>query len=134
MASQIIGSMKQSGLRITPARKQIIERLVSSDFPLSAADLLREVKVNKSTIYREIDSLLKYRIIISVGFCDGVKRYELLRLEHHHHLICMKCKSVTNVGIAENFSQEEKRIANEKKFTILNHNLEFFGFCKRCNI
>ncbi len=124
--------LKASGLRITSVRKQIVSLLSGSASPISVADILTNIKANKTTIYREITVLLSKDFILEVDFGDRIKRYELASRDHHHHLICLKCKSVTDVDIADDFSEKEKLIASMEKFRVMRHNLEFFGLCVNC--
>jgi Fur family transcriptional regulator, ferric uptake regulator len=110
---------------ITKARSKIMGIFSESTKPLSALDLLRKVKVNKTTIYRELDYLEDVGVLGKVDFGDRIRRYELKSLDHHHHLVCLKCKSVANINMNENFELP-------KDFKVVRHNLEFFGFCPNC--
>ena len=117
---------------MTPGRIKLIELLYESKTPLTPTDILAKMHVHKTTIYREIDILLSRGYIKEVDFGDGNKRYELSALGHHHHLICMECRSVTELNLDHDFTKEEKRILSENKFKIVKHNLEFFGVCADC--
>lgn len=132
MQRKIVEELKRSGLRITPIRKEIFELLENSAKPFSVHEILSTIKANKTTIYREINVLLNNNYLIEVDFADGSKRYELSNLGHHHHLICIKCHKVQDVTIKERLSDEEELISKTKKFKVLKHNLEFFGYCQNC--
>lgn len=132
MQSEIIENLKKSGLKITSVRKQILGMLKNSAKPLTAHEILSEIDANKTTIYREIDTLLKAGYLNEVDFGDRNKRYELTSLGHHHHLICVKCHQVEDVVLKETLFNEEKLISNANKFKVLRHNLEFFGYCHNC--
>ena len=132
MVSLLIANAKNDGLRLTPIRIKIFELFSTASEPLSEADLQKSIAANKSTIYRELNTLLTKNYIAEVDFADGVKRYELSSLNHHHHLICVKCKSVQDVTLEENLSGEEERIFKQKKFQVAKHALEFFGYCNNC--
>ena len=108
--------LRSSGLRITPIRKQIVSLLNESVSPISAIDILKNIKANKTTIYREISVLLSKGYLIEIDFGDRIKRYEFANRDHHHHLICIMCKSVTDVDLADDFSEKEKLIASREKF------------------
>lgn len=114
-------------MRQTPIRNQLISLFQNHSSPLSAPEILRQVKANKTTIYRELDFLLLNKVISEVDFADGLKRYESAVLPHHHHLICVNCKSVTDADL-----KVEKLILSKSKFKVLKHDLEFFGLCSRC--
>lgn len=110
---------------MTKARLQLLQIFKNTNFPVSASDLLKKIKVNKTTIYRELDFLVDKGIVNEVNFGDRKKRFELKDLEHHHHLVCLNCKSVEDVNINESFNVP-------KSFKVIKHNLEFFGFCASC--
>lgn len=132
MQSKLLENLKRSGLRITPIRKQLVVLFESSTKPLSAADILSKVKANKTTIYREIYALLKTQHLIEVNFGDGIKRYEFSGSNHHHHLICLNCHDVQDISLDERLSKEESLIEKTKKFKVMKHSLEFFGYCHHC--
>ncbi len=129
----IVENLKNSGFRITPARQQIIKLFYDADYPVAADEILAKVKVNKTTVYREIETLLSQGFLTQVDFADSKKRYELSMRGHHHHLVCMRCKSVAELDIADDFSKEATLIEKQKKFKILKHTLEFFGLCEGCH-
>jgi Fur family ferric uptake transcriptional regulator len=112
-------------MRHTKARSQILSIFKSSRRPLSASDLLEKMDVNKTTIYREFDFLVEEGILSPIEFGDGKKRYELADMDHHHHLVCLSCKSVAEIKMRENFSIPAD-------FKVVKHNLEFFGYCSEC--
>ncbi len=132
MQDKIVDDLKKSGLKITSVRKQIIGMLQSSTKPLTPTEFLSKIKANKTTIYREIDTLLNAGYLNEVNFGDRNKRYELSSLGHHHHLVCVNCHEVEDVVLKEALLNEEKFISSVNKFKILKHNLEFFGYCHNC--
>ena len=131
-SDSLVQNLRKDGFRITKARRLIIELLSNSPTPLTVTDILTHMRVNKTTVYREIESLLVKGYMSEVDFGDGKKRYELTSRGHHHHLVCVKCKSVTDVVVAEDLAKTQKVIEEKNKFTILKHNLEFFGVCSNC--
>lgn len=130
--SLTISELRRKGHRITRARKQLIQIFLSSPKPLSAADVCSRVSFNKATVYREIAFFLENEIINEINFGEGHKRYESAFLKHHHHLICKKCLSVSDVEVNCGIEEEMDKINQETGFQILEHSLEFFGICSRC--
>lgn len=126
-----------SKYRITPARRKILEIFSRKTKPLSAlkiSSLLSDdnISVNKTTIYRELDFLLKKGLVRELYINSGKKYYESSSLKHHHHLICSDCGSIEDVFLKNDIEKEEKRLESEKNFKISNHSLEFFGLCAGC--
>ena len=71
-------------------------------------------------------------IIKEIEFGEGQKRYELEDFKHHHHLICLKCRKVDDIELKTDLEKEEKRFLKENGFKVVNHSLEFFGYCQNC--
>jgi Fe2+ or Zn2+ uptake regulation protein len=133
----IIETIKSKGYRLTKAREGIIRIFLKSKTPLSATDLNLKlekatIRVNRTTVYREIDFLKNQKIIRELPFSDGKKRYEKWPDNHHHHLICISCDSIECVELKGCLKDEEKKILKKNNFKTLNHSLEFQGLCEKC--
>ena len=120
----IINDLQSKDLRITDARKALILIFEKKHTPMSVRDISEElefsgVKVNDTTIYREIEFLMEQGIILEVNFRDKKKRYEFAFQKHHHHLVCNNCESITDIELelASNLHREEKRILQKKRFS-----------------
>ncbi|HLC69546.1 MAG TPA: Fur family transcriptional regulator [Patescibacteria group bacterium] len=132
----ILDKLKQRGLRLTKKREAIIAILSKLGKPISAPELLellkaKKIKLNKTTVYRELYLLREEGIANEVQLGQNKKYYEISD-EHHHHLICLNCESISDVIMDDKFKEAEKKIKKDKKFLVLNHSLEFFGLCQKC--
>lgn len=93
----------------------------------------KKIAANKTTVYRQLESLLKAGAVTEVRIGDRAKQYELVdSTGHHHHLVCLRCKKVEDIDFPEELERQEKNIWKNKKFKVLQHNLEFFGLCRNC--
>jgi Fur family ferric uptake transcriptional regulator len=107
---------------------------------LSAEEIYNLVKkrapdVGLATVYRTLELFLDFDVIHSIDFGDGRKRYEFGQGEgekhHHHHLICTRCGKIQEV--TEDLLEElEARVNQAYDFIITDHQLKFFGYCKKC--
>ncbi len=136
---EIISTLKQKKFKITKVRSGIVTQFTQAKSPIAAKDLLeyfhqQGMKINKTTVYRELAFLLSENIIKEIEFGEGQKRYELEDFKHHHHLICLKCRKVEDVELKTDLNKEETRFLKENGFKVVNHSLEFFGYCKNCQI
>jgi Fe2+ or Zn2+ uptake regulation protein len=131
-ADEFIEILKNRKKRITPGRAKIINFFCKSSYPLAPETIVKKIGMNKTSIYRELEFLLKLSFIQEVDFGDGTKRYELKDLKHHHHLICLRCKKVQDISFDENLEWQESKIKRNQKFQVLRHDLEFFGYCQNC--
>ncbi len=111
--------------------EKIVNILSRTEKPLEASALVKKIGVNKTTVYRQIEKLLKENILSEVEFGDGKKRYELKSLGHHHHVVCKECGELEDIQIDED--QLLKSVSKTTKIRIESHNLEFFGICNKCN-
>lgn len=129
----LLQMLQSKRCRITSARKEICLLLEKTHAPISAEEILEKINVaHKTTIYRELAFLEGEGLIQKIEFGDGVRRYERAEMEHHHHLVCIECKKVADVHLAEDLDVQERSIARKTGFKILNHSLEFFGLCSKC--
>lgn len=133
----ITNDLKTKGFRLTKARSMLIQVLEENQTPLSIDDLIKKLEskktsVNKTTVYREIQFLEKQNVISAVEFGDGKKRYELSGPNHHHHIVCLNCGRIKDIPLSKDLDKHEKNIAKITNYKIINHSLEFFGYCQNC--
>lgn len=135
---QIIKKLKNTGERITPIRIALIDILSKTNSPSTPQELLiklakKKFKINKTTMYRQLETLQRIHLIQKIHFTDRTKRYEIIQEnEHHHHLVCLRCKRVRDITLPDNLEQHEKTIWKNNKFKVTQHSLEFFGTCQAC--
>ncbi|OGP13447.1 MAG: hypothetical protein A2054_05325 [Deltaproteobacteria bacterium GWA2_55_10] len=135
---EILSNLSEAGFRLTRLRRAVIEIFLGSTLPLSAVDIIarlekKKAAFNKTTVYRELAFLKETGIVKEIQFLhERVKRYELSSLDHHHHLICLKCKKVEDVVLESHLEEQEEKILRSTGFHVLNHSLEFLGICHSC--
>ena len=132
-----IDELRMQGFRITKTRKGILKILFSSKNPVSVIhikDLLTKQKIdaNKTTIYRELDFLLKNGFIENVKLDSKMTMYEICS-SHHHHVKCLTCSKIFEIELNEDIVKHEKKIFAETGVKVLNHIFEFFGTCEPCS-
>lgn len=135
-ADEILLNLKQQGHKITEVRMELINILLNSDTPLSIIDLInklkeKKLKPNKTTVYREVEFLKNFKILEEVDFGEGKKRYEISN-SHHHHVICINCKTIKDVSMDQDIDSFGKKVIEKTGFKSVGHSLEFFGLCKSC--
>jgi len=127
--------IKSTGGRLTKTKKAIIDILSQNHCLLSKQALIERLKVlninpDRSTIYRELQFLTKNNIVIN-NTIAGVDYFEIPQ-DHHHHLVCLTCGEISQINIGNHLEEQEKQIAKQNKFNIINHSLEFYGYCHKC--
>jgi Fe2+ or Zn2+ uptake regulation protein len=107
-ADQLLGSLRESGLRITVPRRAVCEVLAAArDEHLTAADLHQRVEqligasVDPSTIYRTIDVLEEAGHLHHVHFGHGPGVVHLSEDSRHHHVTCEACGRTVDLDQSE---------------------------------
>lgn len=136
--SSALQNLHQQGYKRTKLRGFLFDFLSKHKKPFTALELQEAAKRNigpyhKTTIYRELEFLTNNKALAKVFFADGVIRYELADLPHHHHLVCRNCQAVEDVTVNNELKNLEKTISRKKSFLVESHSLEFFGLCKACH-
>jgi Fur family ferric uptake transcriptional regulator len=136
MNHHIAETSEKPQARDTRARLALLEVLKADHRPLTELELrtelsARHIRVNKTTVYRQLAQLKEQGQVRAVDFGDRKHRFEL-NADHHHHLVCTSCQRVDEIHVADDVSQMERKIRKDKKFKILDHSLEFFGLCQNC--
>lgn len=135
---KILSTIKEHHLRLTKTRRAILEMFFHQHAPLSVLRILEVLEkngitVNKTTVYRELETLEKIGIVQTLSFQDRRQYFELATRSHHHHLICLQCEQIEDVDVSEaELLREERKVSREKRFVVLRHSLEFFGLCQHC--
>jgi len=133
---QIDTYLRGKGLKITPARKSILEILLGQHEPLDVQSIIKElhtldIQSDPATVFRTMNVFLEKNIVRQVQLMEGKVRYEILDQKEHHHFICRKCESISDISDC-NISILEKKIEELKGVAIEHHALEFYGLCSKC--
>ncbi len=125
----ILDILKDSGYKITPHRKTIIEYIEKTDGLFSAYQLVDRFKeIDQASVYRIFSMLEQLDVIHPIGEFDGQKYFEFHQKdgEHHHHIICTNCKKTKCVDCAIDI----KKVAG---FSIDHHSFLLTGLCTPCH-
>ncbi len=120
------------GKRMTLPRKLVVDALSKNEKPMTAQEIYSKMKnqVDLASVYRNLELLSKTNKVNQYEFGDGKKRYEMVKRDHHHHLICQNCGEVENIEMKE--AELMEKVKNKSGFKIERHSLEFFGLCANC--
>ena len=126
--------------KMTPQRQIVLQVFIKQDDKHFSAEevhkILRdqEYEIGLATVYRTLDLLVELDILQKIEFGDGCSRYELSKAEdghHHHHLICRGCHEVMEFS-DDLLEALEAEIEMKCGFKIDDHEVKFFGYCKKC--
>lgn len=128
---------EEYGLRKTKTRLFLFSVLQNIHRPLAIPELLalfekEKFCINKTTLYREVESLIQQDVLRAVQISQRKISYELVSHGHHHHFVCTSCNFITDVKFPEASIQKTEALLREQGVSITHHSLEFFGLCKTC--
>jgi Fur family ferric uptake transcriptional regulator len=130
--------MKQKGFKSTKQRDIIANEFLKTGEHLTAEELYKRVNdghknIGFTTVYRTLKLLAESGLATERIFADHLTRYEPVSAEEHHdHLICLTCGSITEFENPKLERMQEK-IASDFGFSIVDHKMEFYGYCRDCN-
>jgi Fur family ferric uptake transcriptional regulator len=132
--------LRERGFRATPARTKLLEILCAADAPLSVVDILSifskdKYRVNKTTIYRDLEFLRDEEIVSVVRVDDAKVLYEIRSHSHHHHAVCTRCGvliDIANTTLEKAVILLSRAIKRRTGFVAREHSVEMFGLCKQC--
>ena len=137
----VVGArLKDLGQRYTAQRRVLVGTLVECEHPVTVHQLLeRAPAIAQSSAYRNLAVLEEAGAVHRIVTTDDFARFELDQelTEHHHHLICSVCGSVTDFVLPDSFESEiEQRLARaarQQGFTSSDHRLDVLGTCQQCH-
>lgn len=130
--------LKQAGLKTTLPRLKVLSILENSDIRhLSAEDVYKELleeegSIGLATVYRVLTQFEDAGLVIRHNFEGERSVFELNDADHHDHMVCVKCASVTEF-LDKRIEFQQEKVAEEHGFTIQDHSLTLYGICSRCN-
>lgn len=132
---RILERMRESGGRITTARRALVTALVEAEGHVTADDLAERVQrhhpdVHGSTIYRTLDALEGLGIVDHVHLGHGRAVYHLLD-DPHQHLVCEVCGAVIEAP-DELFASLAEHLLVEYRFTLRPNHFAVLGRCAAC--
>ena len=134
--------LKEKGLKVTRQRLLVLSVLEeNSGRHMTAEDIYELVAedypdIGLATVYRALQLLWDMQLVDRISFDDGCVRYEIGHLfkgeakHNHHHLICRKCNKVIPFG-DDLLDDLEHHIEEATGFHVLDHELKFFGLCRK---
>ncbi len=135
--SGIWDKLRDSGLRITPLKKQVVEIFISGGCGLSARDVRDRLSCDPhiSTVHRCLGSLEQIGFLRPDRNFEGVLRYRCSRSFYpdHGHFKCEKCgrRFPVSCKLPDEFI---RMVEDTCSFQIENSDFFLEGKCSKCAI
>ncbi len=92
-----VRALRDSGLRLSTARRLVLEALFAADGPVSAAHLSQRLSIDESSVYRNLEVLEQHGLIRHVHLGHSPGLYVLVSDGDVEYLYCERCGKVTAV-------------------------------------
>jgi Fur family ferric uptake transcriptional regulator len=126
-----LGVLRARGLRISAARRLILDALYRADRPLSAHDLAGRISADLASVYRNLGLLEEVGLVRRVRLGGGPGLYSLASAAHYEFVSCERCGAFEAIhpkrleGVRALIEQEFGYRANFGQFPIV-------GVCADC--
>jgi len=133
---QLVTKLRNRGCRLTPQRMAVLVTVVNSDAHPTAEQVHEGVKASfpmtsLATIYKTLALLVEMGEVLEIAFSDGSTHYDGRTSVPHPHLICVKCRRITDLEI-EQFQDLREDVAQRTGYRMLSCRFDLFGICPQC--
>jgi Fur family ferric uptake transcriptional regulator len=133
------GTLERAGYRQSAPRAAVVAALADLGCSVTAKEISarlheRGQDVGVASIYRTLELLDKLSLARRVDVAEGVARYEPVNPdgEHHHHLVCDSCGSVTAFEDPA-LERAIARLSKRMDYEIEGHEVTLRGECPDCS-
>jgi Fur family transcriptional regulator, ferric uptake regulator len=129
---QAAQALRESGLRLSTPRRLVLEALFAADGPVAAGDLARDLGIDESSVYRNLEVLEQHGLIRHVHLGHSAGLYARVGDDEVEYLYCERCAKVTTVAPAR-LDPLRERIKQDFGFTARFAHFPIVGLCDECS-
>jgi Fur family ferric uptake transcriptional regulator len=129
--------LSHSGLKSTRQRERIVRAFFDAGRHVSAEELYHRIRtqdpsIGLVTVYRTLKLLREAGLATGRQFGDAYTRFDPSPTDRpHDHLICTRCGKIQEFA-DDNLHALREKVARSRGFTVIEHRLELYGFCREC--
>lgn len=128
-ADSIKNSIREVGLRATPARIATLKLLMGAASPLTHAEVSDELQalgIDKATVFRNLNDMATAGLLRKTELGDRAWRFELVskddnQHEAHPHFVCVECGTVScmdNIKLTAGSMRLSQEFGNVKEILL----------------
>ena len=132
----------ESGMRLTPKRRNVLLTLLRAESPLSAYELAAQYQVAfgepipTMSVYRILDFLVQVKLAHKLDTTNQYLACAHITCDHRHEvpqfLICDQCHGVDEIGVGKALVEQLKQSVERTGFQLKRRQLELHGICASC--
>ncbi len=126
---------RENGIAITHQRQVLFEVMKTMHGHPSPEEVYARVKkkvpaISLATVYKNIHLFVESGVFRQVSLHHGSLRVEM-NDEAHHHMVCSKCKGITDIGEKElGLLSKKNRLPGG--FLVERYAVDVIGVCAKC--
>lgn len=125
----------EHGIPVTHQRQVLYEVMQGMEGHPSPEEVYEKVRkkipaISLATVYKNIHLFVESGIFRKMSMHHGSVRVEL-NSEEHHHLVCSRCKAITDIGEKElGLAPRRRRLPDG--FLVERYAVDVIGLCAKC--
>jgi len=126
---------QENGIAVTHQRQVLYEVMKTMHGHPSPEEVYARVKkkvpsISLATVYKNIHLFVESGVFSKVSMHHGSLRVEM-NDEEHHHMVCSKCKAITDIGEKE-LGLVSKKDKLPGGFLVERYAVDVIGICAKC--
>jgi Fur family ferric uptake transcriptional regulator len=123
--------LRARGMRISTARRLVLEGLFAAPGPVSAARLAERVELDAASVYRNLELLERHGLVRHVHLGHGPGLYVLVSRHELEYLYCDRCERVTPVS-QEELAPLRRDLLDRFGYKVRFTHFALVGLCEGC--
>lgn len=133
-ADAVLRTLRERGLRISTARRMIVNFLFEAEAPASAQQIaagLDRTPLDLASVYRNLETLQEQGVVRHFHAGHGPGRYVLIGGDEREYLACDRCGAIEEVNRSDLDSLREE-VKERFGFAVGFAHFPMVGLCPRC--
>jgi Fur family ferric uptake transcriptional regulator len=133
-ADSVLRTLRGRGLRISTARRLIVDYLFEADAPVSAQQIaagLDRTPLDLASVYRNLETLEEHGVVRHFHAGHGPGRYVLVGGGEREYLACDRCGAIEEVDRSE-LDPFRDRVQDRFGYAVAFTHFPIVGLCPRC--
>ena len=127
-----LGALRMRGLRVSAARRQVLEALYAAERPLTAEEIAAGVAgADLASVYRNLDVLEELGLVRHVHLGHGAGRYSLAATQSVEFVTCERCGAFEAMH-AHRLDSVREAIERECGYVARFTHFPIVGVCPAC--
>jgi len=129
--------LRERGFRLTPQREMVLKVMHQIEGHATAEEIYARVQrlsssIDISTVYRTLELLQEFDLVVAMDLEDGQQHYELLGVHGAHcHLQCRSCGALIGVS-TDKLQPLVEQMQEAYGFEVDVNHLMIPGLCQEC--